>query len=135
AAWTDGGVAEQVIVPDARGTPKVWRASAGTAAAPVGVADLQLTTSSPLIVGNKVWFATGAGNAGGVESHAIGATGALGAAAQVSGAPAVPHWNLITDGATIFAATRRTAGATTLLDMYSIDPGTSTIGWRNAAAH
>ncbi|MGZ6142347.1 MAG: hypothetical protein ACXWLM_03360, partial [Myxococcales bacterium] len=137
AAWTDGGTVEQVLVPDNDATTKrLWGASAtvNTPAHSSTTANVD-GTSPPIVLGDNVWFGTGVGTAGGVESHPLNNDGTLGARSSVAGLQTRPYLGVITDGTSIFAATNRGSGSTTRLDLYSINPGTGATNWDATTAH
>jgi hypothetical protein len=123
AAWTDGGTAEFAVVPDSRGgnSSSLWSASSTKNNPPFVVrSDNVDAFSAPMLFNGAVWFGTVAT----VSTHPMLGNGAFGAAATVpggpGGAPAQDYWGLITDGISVYAATRRSS--TSAGDQLSIDP-------------
>jgi hypothetical protein len=104
AAWTDGGTAEWAVVPDSRGgnNSSLWSASSNNPPFVVRSDNVD-DSSAPMLFSGAVWFGTIAT----VSTHPMLGNGAFGAAATVAGAPTQDYWGLITDGTSIYAATRR----------------------------
>jgi hypothetical protein len=108
-----GGV-EEIIVPSGMttGNAQLWRATSGTddAGVPIDGADLR---AAPLILDGSVYIAiqNAAGTASHVTKHSIATDGVLGAANTSSVDGGAPYFGLVTDGTSLYAATRPASGA------------------------
>ena len=121
-----GNAFDEVIAPD-NSSAKLWGASAAYPDTPQNVDTGGIDEhSSPLVVGNGVWFGVGTSAGGGIVQHSIAADGTLGAVNAVTGAPSRAYYGLSTDGTQVFGATRR--GSTRGGDLIAISL-TRTILW------
>jgi len=113
-----GGV-DQIVVPD--GTSggntghKLWRATSTDDVTSVATDNRDLH-SGPMILAGKVYFGTqnSTGSTSHVTMHSIGSDGSLGAFTALE-TRAAPYLGLVTDGTTLYAATRPSSGGGVLV--------------------
>jgi hypothetical protein len=96
AASTPNPVTDQVIMPGALGTSKIYSIASGLLVSSAAVGDAD-TLSAPLILGGSVFYAT----VSTVAMHTISALGALGTASKYDGTNTA-YFEVITDGFSLY---------------------------------
>jgi hypothetical protein len=104
-----GNVVDAVVVPDGVASPnsKLWRGISATDVTSVA-SDNRDFHAAPLILGGSVYFATqnGSGSTSHLTKHSIAANGDLSAGTTPTANAGVPWFGLLTDGTSLYAATR-----------------------------
>jgi len=121
---SDAGAIDQMVVPDGvgNGNSSLWRATSATDVTSVASDDRDFH-AAPLILGGNVYFATQNANGGTTHltRHSIDSAGMLGPAVTSETNGGIPYFGLVTDGAKLYAATRRPTTGSGVLEKVDTD--------------